>query len=352
MEIRNLTQHEALNSFVATSVGGQLLQTWEWGEFKKSLGQNVWRLGVYDNDVLLAAATIIEHQLPFSRSYLYTPYGPVFFPGITDQQKELAIQLLLSAGRDIIISTKTRTEIFFRIEPRVTINDLGNFFFNFGLKKATAVQPQDTAIVDLKCDTETLLERMHAKTRYNIKVAERHGVEVREAVSAEDFLVFWNLLKETAARDKFHTHPLAYYKKLWESCSDVSPSDISRLTVKILLAEKDNYVLAAGMFSFFGDRVLYLHGASASHGRNHMAPYALHWKAMELARQHKYSLYDFHGILPTNRSLVKNAKEQHWAGITRFKIGFGAKEVNYVGAWDMVYDNLWYVLYQKIKRLL
>ena len=79
-----------------------------------------------------------------------------------------------------------------------------------------------------------------------------------------------------------------------------------------------------------------------------MAPQSLHWQAIQDAKAQGYALYDLNGIKPANRTLHKNAKEQQWEGLTRFKKSFGGKEINYIGAWDWVYSKPWYTLYSFI----
>jgi len=352
MEVREIVTERELNNFVMRANGGQFLQSWEWGEFQQEQRNRVWRLGVYQAGELLAATTVIERRLPLSRSYLYTPYGPVFRAALSDGQKEEIIQLILGKGREISIATHTRSEIFFRIEPRITKDDLGNFFFNLGLKSVPAVQPRDTQVVDLTRSEEDILEQMHQKTRYNIRLADKRGVTVRIGKTDEDLQKFLMMMKLTTDRDNFHSHPLEYYEKLFAKFRNTDISDQSKLTIVLLFAEKNGVPLAAGLFSFFGDRVIYLHGASANQMRDLMAPYAVQWEAIKLGKKYQYGLFDLYGVAPKNRKLKSSDKEIKWGGISRFKRGFGGHEVNYTGAWDWVYDKMWYAIYNLGKRVL
>ncbi len=351
MRITIIDNRKELNAFVIFSNGGQFLQSFEWGEFQQSLGNKVWRLAAEQEGEIVAAATVISRPLPLSRSYLYCPYGPIFHPDLSAEQKEKAIKLFLSEGRDITISTRDRLEVFFRLEPRLSAEELGNFFFNLGLKQATAVQPRDTVIVDLQPSLDEILRQMHHKTRYNIRLAERKGVTVRQGSSAEDLEIFWQLLQLTTRRNNFHSHPKFYYEKMWNFFTHSEIDNQSTLTIELFIAEYQGQPLAAGLFSFFGDRVMYLHGASSDQHRNLMAPYLLHWHLIKLGKQYGYRFYDLNGIVSDKRKLNKGEKESHWQGITRFKKGFGGKEVNYVGAWDWVYDQTWYFLYNNWKKV-
>ena len=145
------------------------------------------------------------------------PHGPVFANQVSEKQKEEIIKLYLSKARDITSLTTDRFEIFFKIEPRLIKEDLGNFFFNLGLKKVEAVQPQDTQIIDLKKSSEELLLGMHQKTRYNIKLAERNNIVVREGNKENDFEIFWQMMEMTTARDDFHAHPKSLLSTIVEN---------------------------------------------------------------------------------------------------------------------------------------
>ncbi len=352
MEVREISSAAELNIFVTTAWGGQFLQSWEWGDFQIKSGHQVWRLGVYQSNELLASAQIILHNLPFSHAYLYIPHGPVFRANLSPQEKEKIIKLFLSTARDLTIATNKKSEIFLRLEPRLTTADLGNFFFNLGLKKTAAIQPQDTQIIDLNQNLDAILASMHPKTRYNIRLAEKHGVKVRWGETPTDLDIFLSLLEQTSQRDDFRIHQSDYYRAMWSMFHKTKIADQTELTIKLFLAEYQQEVLAGGLFSFFGDRVVYLHGASNQSHKHLMAPYLLHWEVMKQAQNYGYYQYDLYGVLPAQRQLANNDREKKWTGITRFKKGFGGKEINYVGAWDWVYDKMWYVVYKFAKRFI
>ena len=50
----------------------------------------------------------------------------------------------------------------------------------WNLRKSNSnILPSNTILLDLQCSEELILARMKPKTRYNIKVAQRKGVQVR-----------------------------------------------------------------------------------------------------------------------------------------------------------------------------
>jgi lipid II:glycine glycyltransferase (peptidoglycan interpeptide bridge formation enzyme) len=70
---------------------------------------------------------------------------------------------------------------------------------------------------------------------------------------------------------------------------------------------------------------IYYYGASASAGRELMAPYALQWAAMRQAKALGATSYDLLGIAPPGTGPM-----HPWAGISDFKRKFGGTLVTYL----------------------
>jgi lipid II:glycine glycyltransferase (peptidoglycan interpeptide bridge formation enzyme) len=191
------------------------------------------------------------------------------------------------------------------------------------------MQPSKTVIIDLDQSEEELLSRMHHKTRYNIKVAEGHRVRVVESNDADLFL---KLLKKTAKRDKFSAHPEDYYRKLLRSYS---------LKTQLFLAYNDKKPVAGAITLTYRDATYYLHGASDYDSRTLMAPYALHWYIITSNQKLGTRNYDLWGI-----------DTRKWPGVTRFKLGWGGRTVEYPGSFDLVISRFWYLVYKVAKRII
>jgi lipid II:glycine glycyltransferase (peptidoglycan interpeptide bridge formation enzyme) len=188
------------------------------------------------------------------------------------------------------------------------------------LRKPPAdVQPPDTVIVALD-DDEAVLARMHKKTRYNVRLAERKGVNVEKA-GVEALDEWYALYRQTAERDKISIHSLAYYRDLFDFAPDLA----------LWLARFEGKLLAGNVVLLHGRTATYLYGASSNEHRNLMAPYALQWAAMRDARERGATEYDLFGIPPTDDA----AHPMH--GLYRFKTGFGGDRVHRPGAWDFVF---------------
>ena len=294
---------------------GSFLQSREWEEFQRVVGRRVWRI----DDTL-----VIRHELPLGMNYLYCPRP------LLEGTKHEARSTIFEKIAEI---AKKEKSIFLKIDPVVPIEVLG-----FRSQVSESLQPRQTVILDLQKSEEELLDGMHEKTRYNIRLAGRRGVQVKNSqfsILNSQFTIFWKLLQETAERDGFRTHERSYYGKLLEAQGD----DFSN---ELFFAEYEGEVLAAAMINFYhpSRTATYLHGASARSHREVMAPHMLHWQIARDAKNRGFAHYDFWGI-----------DEKKWPGVTRFKRGFGGREVSYPASADIVFRPWLYRAYCFVRGL-
>jgi len=321
MQIINITNRQQLNKFVGSQKHSQFLQAWQWGEFHKIVSDNVFRLGVQSQGELIAAATVIKKILPMGKFYFYCPRGPVLGKPQIPMTKQI-IELLFNAIKELAEQEKV---MFFRFDPTFQVSS-----FKFQVSKTIDVQPSKTLILNLEKSEQEILQAMHQKTRYNIRLAEKKGVKIIES-DLSQFDDFWQLMCETSDRDSFRTHGINYYKEMLKVDKDF---------VKLFFAKYKNRLISAIIISLFGDTITYMHGASANEHRNVMAPYLLQWHCIKLAKELGYRYYDFYGI-----------DEEKWPGVTRFKKGFGGKTINYPGTFDLIFDQGWYSVYKMVRKV-
>lgn len=201
------------------------------------------------------------------------------------------------------------------------------------LRRGSAVQVPDTVILNLQKPEEELLAAMKPKWRYNIRLAEKKGVEVaREGAEALEH--FYALYLETARRDGIAIHPLSYYRQLFDAPRDAA-TDLS-----VWVARHEGEPIAAIITLFHEGRATYLYGASSGEKRNLMPAYALQWKAIEAAKAAGCADYDFFGIPPDD------SPDHPMAGLYLFKTGFGGDIVHRVGSIDYPVAPLAYSLFR------
>ena len=374
-------QKEIWNKFIAENSSESFLQAWEWGEFQKDVGKKILRIGVISNssernskevssDKLLAVALLIKYDLPFGQNYLYCPRGPIISQKFNKSkvykaksQKSKVVDFLFSKIEKIGKKEKT---MFLKIDPPISFFTEENTKENKEIlknfkKSPNEIQPRNTLILDLTKSEEELLKEMKSKTRYNMRLAKRKGVEIintkYQIPNTKYFNEFWKLVQETSRRDKFASHNKNYYWEMLKNCcSREQKFSFSTLTAKLYFAEYENKTIAANIVLFFGDLCIYLHGASSNKHRNVMAPYLLQWNQILDAKKAGCKFYDFWGIENSQKSVKSKVRKvkNDWSGITRFKKGFGGQEKNYVGAYDLIFQRWKYELYKffrKIKRV-
>ncbi|MDO8668353.1 MAG: peptidoglycan bridge formation glycyltransferase FemA/FemB family protein [bacterium] len=319
MQIINITDKKQLDDFVGAESMSQFLQSWQWGEFQKQVSGVIWRIGVVEGKELLASAKLVKKQLPMGRSYFYCGRGPIFKGGAWND--EAGSRLFKEIERLAL----EESIMFLRFDPLFSVAK-----FKYPLVKTIDVQPSKTAVLDLSLSEDDILKNMHQKTRYNIKLAEKKGVKIVES-GAERFEEFWELMASTSDRDEFNLHGRSYYKEMLK---------LEGSFLKLFFAEYRGKPLVANLVVFFGDTVTYVHGGSSNENREVMAPYALQWQTIKFAKKMNYNYYDFHGV-----------DEAKWPGVTRFKLGFGPKQVDYQGTFDLVYDQSWYSIYKMVRKV-
>lgn len=294
---------------------GAFLQSYEWGVFQESMGRKVERIHLPGADVEVVAQAI-ELPLPLRQDYWYVPKGPLGH-GDADAMVE-ALRSALPDG------------VFLRCEPTQETRFM----------KVPDVQPSVTTVVDLSKGEEALFAGMKSKTRYNARLAERKEVVCKFVDPAEYVEDFWRLMEQTAHRDDFRPHPKMYYEKLLKY---VQGEDIH---AGLAMAFFEDRPIAANITVDFAGTRTYLHGATSNLHRDTMAQYALHSFLMTDAIQSGLTKFDFWGIAP------EDAGPDHaWAGITRYKLGYGGTTLTMPGTIDLPMEHAWYSTYRWVKSL-
>jgi peptidoglycan pentaglycine glycine transferase (the first glycine) len=341
IQLIEMKDKKQLDDFVGTQEHAELLQSWEWGEFLSRADGEIRRFGVEENGVLAAVITLVKRPLFLGMNYFYAPRGPI--------SKCEVLEFLLGEIKKIAEKEKV---IFLRIEPREKINNPSFIIYN-----SLDIQVSKTIILDLTKSEEELLAAMHQKTRYNIRLAEKKGVKIREAgietplLSKEGFEggfeKFWSLMSATVNRDGFRLHEKEYYQKMLATENiklyfGFVPRSFSGGGDLIKVSgEQEEKIICAGIFSFFGDTAVYLHGASSNENREVMAPYLLQWELIKKAKAAGCKYYDFSGI-----------DEKKWPGVTRFKRGFSGEEINYPGTFDVIFSQTLYKFYNFLRIII
>ncbi|MGH7608743.1 MAG: lipid II:glycine glycyltransferase FemX [Candidatus Dormibacteria bacterium] len=283
-----------------------LLQARAWGQVQSRAG---WRSHWLQVPTRLGVLPVLALSGPgglpgFSR--LYVPRGPVCEPD--DLESFAAVELALRE-----LGTRCRA-LALEVEPAWEEREVPPGHPWGSWAAAAARQPLATVVVDLGDEPERILQGFSAKTRYNVRLAERRGVEVDERAQLSDLV---HCLNATEARKGIHlpspAHLGTVVAELGADC-------------RILAARVEGEVVAAILVAGFAGAAAYLYGGSTGKHRERMPNHLLHWRAVLRAREEGRSEYDLWGV-------PENDDPAHpWRGLAQFKRGFAGHERRYAGA--------------------
>jgi len=297
------------------------LQSWQWGEFRKDQGVAVVRLGIFQKAKLMQVFQITFHQIP------HLPFSIGYLPKSSRPSKEV-INKLKEIGQE-------KKAIFIKIEPNTEKSEIRNSKSEtLGLIKGKPLFTKYTSVIDLTKIEEELLKSFKPKTRYNIHLAEKHGVSVREDNSEKAFVEYLKLLFETTKRQGFYAHNEKYHQKQWEILKDAGISHL-------LTAAHEGKTLSAFLLFVFNKTLYYPYGASTRENRELMAPTLLMWEAIRFGKKMGCTSFDLWGDIGPNPS-----PDNPYFGFHKFKEGFSPKLTEFLGTYDLVINPGLYQLYK------
>lgn len=297
------------------------LQTEAWERARKEMGIETIRIADRNNSFL-----ITFHKVP------YTNYKIGYLPRSVMPSKKVLNELLDYGKRNKVI--------FIKIEPYIekSSNNEAMKQYNNIIISPHPLFPEWTQVLDLTKSEDELLKSFHHKTRYNIRLAEKKGVVVKEMSNDKGFKDFSKLYFETCKRQKYFGHTPRYHQIIWNNLKN----NISH----ILIAYYKDIPLAAYELFYLDEIIYYVYGGTSEQYRNLMASNLLMWETIKLGKKLGAKKLDMWGSLPPNYD-----PEHSWSGFTRFKEGYGTKFVEFVGSYDLIVSPLLYKFYNLIYYL-
>lgn len=194
-----------------------------------------------------------------------------------------------------------------------------------------------TAIIDLSLREDEILSLMKPKGRYNIKLAEKKWVIVKEVEKTkENIEIFYNLMIETTSRDNFNWNSLDYYMTFLDNIKES----------KLFIAFLDDKAISAGIFTYVWEEAIYYYWASTSdiNYRNLMSPYLLQWTAICKAKQLWMKIYDFLWVA------TPWEENSHLRWVTDFKSKFTSNIIKVSDSYIFVNNKIKYNLLQLLRK--
>ncbi len=325
---QTIDQQPTWDNALLTLPAPHVLQSWAWGDFKMRWGWQAERLLWSEANTPIAAAQLLRRPIPYTPwSFLYVSKGPVM-----DYANLPLVNQILA---DLENYARQRRGLFIKIDPDIPILDFGLPMLDLDSKienrkskienrhwhfSPEQIQFRNTVVVDLTPTEEELLTAMKSKWRYNIRLAERRGVTIRNG-TAQDIPIFYQMYAATGARDGFLIRPAAYYQDVWQHF-------LANGQAEMLLASVEGQPVAGLLLFIFGTTTWYMYGASTEQHRPLMPNYLLQWSAMTQAKARGCTRYDMWGA-PN----VFDESDSMW-GVYNFKQGFGGQTVHGLGAYD------------------
>lgn len=340
LETRPYTDADAeWDEFVAGHPHGSILQTTAWAMLKGRFGWTPQRVWLKKEGKLIAGAQMLVRSVAFGLVKMaYIPHGP-----LVDWQDEALVDVLLN--QIDLAAYRSRAGIV-KMEPLVWQDEIGAERWaalcqkHDLLAETDTIQPPRTMLLDLRPQSDDILASFKQKTRYNIRLAAKKGVTVREG-AAQDLPAFNQMMRTTGQRNEFGVHAPEYYRDAY----DLFPASQRTL----LLAEYEGKPLAGAMIFTLGPMATFLFGGSSNEERERMPAYAIQWAAIEWAKAQGCHWYDLWGLPdadPDELEAQFESREDGLWGVYRFKRGFGGQIRRTVGPVDRVYNRLVQRLYQ------
>jgi lipid II:glycine glycyltransferase (peptidoglycan interpeptide bridge formation enzyme) len=304
---------------------GHLLQSWAWGAFKERFGWEVERIAAPGPAGEALAQVLFRRKAGVSIGYV--PRGPVLPQDDADTAAEFWARLDEVARRH-----RTLTII---VEPDSEIPDSLKQWLR-PAADLSPIQPSRSVKIEL-LDDQALIDQMHPKTRYNVRLARRRGVVIHAVENtASSIDEFYMMLRDTASRNAFVVHAPDYYREFLNVFGD---------DACLMFAEFENKRVAGAIAAVFGEEGIYMYGASSTRDRAHGAAFLLQHEIMRWARERGALRYDLWGIpdydpestvSETGDRLVASKGDDR-RGLYEFKTRFGGHIVRYPAPLERAY---------------
>lgn len=309
------------------------LQSWGWGEFRKKTNIEVERIGFFDGNNLKNALQVFFHPIPhtsFTAGYLPKAYMP-------DEEQ---LNALTQLG-------KQHKALFIKLEPNVGQSvenpsghgEIAKFLLGHGCELGRPLFTKYTFQLDLTQPEEKLFAGLNSKTRYNVNLAFKKGVQIFENTSEAGLEEYLKIQEETTKRQGFYAHTPEYFRKMWASMGDSG-------MMRIFNAVYENQVLVSWIMFIFNGKLYYPYGASRDIHRDVMASNLMMWEMIKFGKEQGCTSFDMWGALGPDAS-----EKDPFFGFHRFKKGFGGTLTEFVGTYDLVLDKPMYSLYKVAENI-
>jgi len=318
MKIKEITKKDEWEGFLAECEEKTFFQAWNWGDFRKAVGEKIWRFGIYRDEQLVAVA-LVSKKTARRGTYLEIAHGP------TTQTQSSNSQILKTLLMELKEIARKEKASFIRVNPLWERSDENKEIFSqLGFRRAPMYSTYESSWkLDITLSEEELLGNMRKTTRYLIRqTLKNKDIEVRQGLEPGDIEQFHALIRAVGERQRFT--PFSNKDTAKEIAALQKGGEVS-----LFFGFYKGKPVAASLVVFWSGIGFYHQGASLGEYAKLSIPYLVQWEAIKEAKRRGCALYDFWGYVDP-----KKYPKHPWAGPTLFKMGFGGTPYEYVKTRD------------------
>lgn len=330
---KEINNKEVWESYLLRQDPKSFLQSWNWGETNKFMGEKIYRIGFFDNSKLIGICLAIKQNAKRG-PHLIVPGGPL----INWSDKKL-VRFFLKSIKELGLKEKAW---FIRIRPEIPDGEKTRKAFQKAgfLSAPMHLHAENTWVLDITRSEQDLLVGMRKGTRYLVRKSLNVGMSLEITKDINKTILLKKLQNETSERHGFVGFPLKLFKAQLETFGKDNEACL-------FICRKDNIPLVAAIIIFYGNCAYYHHSASSEKSREIPASYFLQWCVIKEAKKRGCQYYNFWGIAPTDDP------GHRFAGVTLFKKGFGGNKIDWLHAQDLVISPLYHItrIFETARRI-
>ncbi len=333
MELREITNKDEWEGFLAQCATKTFLQSWNWGEFNLKIGSKIWRFGAFNGDKLLSVVSVLRVSARRGM-FLFLPHGPVFTEGLDGKDRKEILELILVMLKDV---AGQEGASFIRVAPILLDNEENrNIFAELGFRNSPmhASAYEATWKLDIYPSEDALLVNMRKTTRYLVKkTGENKDISIEISSDPKNIAIYQQLNKEVSRRQHFVPFSAESIKNEFE----IFAKDNQAV---FIFGRYKGEIVAGALLIFWSGIAFYHQAASLGKFAKLSIPYLLQWRAIQEAKSRGCAVYDFWGF--TDPEKFPN---HPWAGPTLFKMGFGGYKEEYIKTQDFIVSSKYWINY-------
>lgn len=338
-----IKERQIWDDFVTGFSPNNFLQSWQFGQFSRAMGDEPFYLGVYEDGELIGVGLFIKTQARRG-DYYACAAGPLIKSetrstksqtNSNDQNEKFKTVLKVF----VQYLREQEDAVFVRIRPAL-LNSSENqkLFAELGFRPAPMhLHAERTWVLDITLDEDEIMKGMRKNTRYYVRRASKDGVTVRVSKDIKDAKILHDLQQETVQRHGFVPFSLHYFEGLMKAFAD---------NALFFIASYKDEDISCAMINYYGDQAVYHYAASSSRYEKVPASYLILWEAILEAKKRGCKYFNFWGV-------VGDDETRHpWHGLSRFKKGFGGEEVRFLHAQDYPLSSRYWLTWgvEKIRK--